>query len=79
MLKDILTLLGQGEMYVVVDALDECSKFSGYPSHLMVVHEPVDLHFTRKPEKSGYSRLYRCKKCVPGTEDQALLLSFYTL
>jgi hypothetical protein len=31
-LKSMLKLLGQGELYIVVDALDECYNVSGYPS-----------------------------------------------
>jgi hypothetical protein len=46
-LKDILTLLGQGEIYIVVDALDECPNFSGYPTPreqvLKILQELVDL------------------------------------
>ena len=60
-LKDMLTLPGQGEIYIVVDALDECPNVSGYPTPreqvLMVVQELVNLrlpnlHFciTSRPE-----------------------------
>ena len=46
-LKDILTLPGQGELYIVVDALDECPNFSGYPTPreqvLMIIQELVEL------------------------------------
>jgi ankyrin repeat protein len=46
-LKDMLTLPGQGEIYIVVDALDECPNFSGYPTPreqvLMIIQELVDL------------------------------------
>jgi hypothetical protein len=46
-LKDMLTLPGQGEIYIVVDALDECPNSSGYPTPreqvLMIIHELVDL------------------------------------
>jgi hypothetical protein len=60
-LKEILKLSGQGEIYIVVDALDECPNFSGYPTPrehaLMVIQELVDLglphvHFciTSRPE-----------------------------
>jgi hypothetical protein len=31
-LKDMFTLPGQGEIYIVVDALDECPNLSGYPT-----------------------------------------------
>ena len=47
-LKDMLTLPGQGEIYIVVDALDECPNFSGYPTPreqvLMIMQELIDLH-----------------------------------
>jgi hypothetical protein len=57
----MLTLPGQGEIYIVVDALDECQNVSGYPTPreqvLMVVQELVNLrlpnlHFciTSRPE-----------------------------
>ena len=60
-LKDILSLPGQGEMYIVVDALDECPNFSGYPTPreqvLTIVQELIDVyppnvHFciTSRPE-----------------------------
>ena len=48
-LKDMLTLPGQGELYIVVDALDECPNLSGYPTPreqvLLVMEELVELHF----------------------------------
>ena len=60
-LKDMLSLPKQGEMYIVVDALDECPNSSGYPTSreqvLMVMQELIDLclpnvHFciTSRPE-----------------------------
>ena len=46
-LKDMLKLPGQGELYVVVDALDECPNVSGFPTPreqvLKVVQELVKL------------------------------------
>jgi hypothetical protein len=46
-LKDMLSLPEQGEIYIVVDALDECPNFSGYPTPreqiLIIVQEIVDL------------------------------------
>ena len=46
-LKDILTLPGQGEIYIVVDALDECPNSSGYHTPreqvLEIIKELVDL------------------------------------
>jgi hypothetical protein len=46
-LKDMLKLPGQGEIYIVMDALDECPNFSGYPTPreqvLMTMQELVDL------------------------------------
>ena len=60
-LKDMLKLPGQGELYIVVDALDECPDFSGYPTPreqvLAILRELVELHlphvhscFTSRPE-----------------------------
>ena len=60
-LKDMLRLPGQGEIYIVVDALDECPNFFGYPSPrekiLKIMQELVNLplshvHFciTSRPE-----------------------------
>ena len=60
-LKDMLALPGQGEIYIVVDALDECPNSSGFPTPredvLTIVKELVDLrlshvHFciTSRPE-----------------------------
>jgi NACHT domain len=46
-LKEMLKLPGQGELYIVVDALDECPDFSGYPAPreqiLKILQELVDL------------------------------------
>jgi hypothetical protein len=45
--KDLLKLPGQGELYIVVDALDECPNVSGFPTPreqvLKVVKELVEL------------------------------------
>jgi uncharacterized protein (UPF0297 family) len=60
-LKNILKLSEQGEIYIVIDALDECPITSGYPTPreqvLMIIQELVDLHlphvhfcFTSRPE-----------------------------
>ena len=60
-LKDMLKLPGQGEIYIVVDALDECPNFCGYPSPreqvLVIMKELIRLrlphvHFciTSRPE-----------------------------
>ena len=60
-LKDMLRLRGQGELYIVVDALDECPSVSGYPTPreqvLTVLQELIELHlshvhfcFTSRPE-----------------------------
>ena len=47
-LKDILTLPGQREIYLVVDALDECPNSSGFPTPreqvLKIIKDLVDLH-----------------------------------
>ena len=46
-LKDMLSLPGQGPIYIVVDALDECPNFPGRPSArdevLELIEELVDL------------------------------------
>ena len=46
-LKDMLTLPGQGEIYIVTDALDECPNVTGYPTPreqvLTIVQDLVDL------------------------------------
>ncbi len=46
-LADMLSLPGQGQIYIIVDALDECPNFPGTPSAregvLEVVKEIVDL------------------------------------
>jgi hypothetical protein len=60
-LKDMLNVPGQGELYIVVDALDECPSFPGYPTLreqvLAILRELVDsrlphVHFcfTSRPE-----------------------------
>ena len=47
-LKEMLRLLGQGPIFIVLDALDECPDTSGIPSPrgevLQLVEELVDLH-----------------------------------
>jgi hypothetical protein len=40
-LADMLSLLGQGQIYIVVDALDECPNFPGTPSAREIVLESV--------------------------------------
>ena len=46
-LKDMFRFPGQGEIYIVVDALDECSDFSGFPTPreevLRIMQELVNL------------------------------------
>ena len=60
-LKDILKVPKQGELYIVVDALDECPNFPGYPTpreqvlailrELVVSRLPhVHFCFTSRPE-----------------------------
>ena len=47
-LKEMLTLPDQRPIYLIIDALDECSNTSGIPSHrnrvLQLIKELVDLH-----------------------------------
>jgi hypothetical protein len=49
-IKDILRLPGQGPMYIVIDALDECPNVSGTPSAreevLELIEELVDLNLS---------------------------------
>ena len=46
-LKDMLELPGQGELYIVMDALDECQNLTGFPTPqrqvLNIIKELVDL------------------------------------
>jgi hypothetical protein len=60
-LKDMLNLPGQGKIFLVVDAIDECPNFSGTPSAreevLELIEELVELElpdvhlcFTTRPE-----------------------------
>ena len=60
-LEDMLKLRGQGELYIIVDALDECPSVSGYPTPreqvLTILQKLVELHlphvhfcFTSRPE-----------------------------
>jgi hypothetical protein len=46
-LKDMLKLPEQGELYIVMDALDECPDFLGFPTPreqvLVIIQELVDL------------------------------------
>ena len=48
-LKDMFTLPGQGEIYIVMDALDECPNSSGYPTPreqvLMIMQKLVRSRF----------------------------------
>jgi hypothetical protein len=60
-LKDMLNVPGQGELYIIVDALDECPNFPGNPTPqeqvLVILQELVVLRlphvhfcFTSRPE-----------------------------
>ena len=60
-LKDIINVPKQGELYIIVDALDECPSFPGYPTPrervLAILQELVALRlphvhfcFTSRPE-----------------------------
>ena len=60
-LKDMLKVSGHGELYIVVDALDECPSFPGYPTpreqvlailrELVILRLPhVHFCFTSRPE-----------------------------
>ena len=41
-MTDMLSLPGQGPIYIIVDALDECPNFSGIPFHRMEVLELIE-------------------------------------
>ena len=47
-LKDMLQLPGQGSIYIIVDALDECPNSSGYPTPreqvLVIIQDLINLH-----------------------------------
>ena len=67
-LKDMLRLLAQGQVFIVLDALDECPDSSGLPSHrsevLQLVNELVDLHLRG---------LYICATSRPEVDIRAVL------
>src|SRR6266849_2382692 len=78
-LKEMLTLPGQRPIYLIIDALDECSNVSGIPSHrnrvLQLVKELIDfrdlpdLHIcvTSRPEvdiRDVLEPLTSCRVCL---------------
>ena len=67
-LKGMLTLLGQGPIFIVLDALDECPDSSGIPSPrdevLQFVEELVDLHL---------QELHICATSRPEVDIRAIL------
>ena len=60
---DMLSLPGQGTIYIVVDALDECPNFPGRPSArdevLDLIEEVVDLKWRRRT-RLRVSRRFWC-------------------
>ena len=67
-LKEMLRLPGQGSIFIVLDALDECPDSSGIPSPrnevLQLVKELVDLHLPR---------LHICATSRPEVDIRAVL------
>ena len=67
-LKEMLRLSGQGPIFIILDALDECPDASGLPSPrgevLQVVEELVDLHL---------HELYICATSRPEVDIRAVL------
>ena len=67
-LKETLRLPGQGPIFIILDALDECPKSPGIPSPrnevLQLVKELVDLHL---------GRLHICVTSRPEVDIQAVL------
>ena len=81
-LKEMLTLPDQRPIYLILDALDECSNVSGIPtSHkrvLQLVKELVDLHlpnlricFTSRPEVDIRDVLEPLTLCRVSLHDQS--------
>ena len=64
----MLSLPGQGRIFVVLDALDECPDESGFPSHRnevpQLVKEPVNLHL---------QELHICATSRPEVDIRAVL------
>jgi hypothetical protein len=73
-MKDMLNLPGQGPIYIIVDALDECSNLSGTPSAreevLDLVGELVDLEL---------SNVYLCVASRPEMDIRVILDPLTTL
>ena len=67
-LKEVLRLLGQGPIFIVLDALDECPDSSGFPSPrnevLQLVEELVDLRL---------QELHICATSRPEVDIRAIL------
>ena len=73
-IKDMLNLPGQGPIYIIVDALDECPNLSGMPSSreevLELIEELVDL---------GLPNLHLCVTSRPEVDIQVILDPLTTL
>jgi hypothetical protein len=67
-LKEMLRVTGQGSIFIVLDALDECPDFSGIPSPrdevLQLVKELIDLHL---------QELHICATSRPEVDIRAIL------
>ena len=70
-LKDMLSVPGQGQIYIIVDALDECSDLSGTPSAREEVLELIE-------ELAGL-RLSNLHLCVASRPEVDIRQSFETL
>jgi len=73
-IKDMLSQPGQGPIYIIVDALDECSNFSGTPSArdkvLELINELISL---------GLSDVHLCVASRPEIDIQKVLESLNSL
>jgi len=73
-MKDMLSLPGQGPIYIVVDALDECPNFSGSPS----AREEV-LEFVEEIVNLNLPNIHLCMASRPEMDIRAVLEPLTTL
>ena len=73
-LKDMLCLPGQGPIYIVLDALDECPDISGTPSAREEVLELIDEFVSMNPPN-----LYLCVASRPEIDIRKALEPLYPL
>ena len=72
-LADMLSLPGQGQIYIIVDALDECPNFLGTPS----AREDV-LEFVKEIDNLNRPNVNICEATMPETEIRLVLEPFTT-